>query len=117
MPKDMLLCSTRMPANRATPRSEFGRLFRLNRWPIYLILVPAMAAAMLLAFFFFAVFLGLFAAVAAGVVLRIWWLGRKMRQARLVENFENRQAVITHARIVGEETDKASTQIQDHARS
>jgi hypothetical protein len=76
----LLLWTTRTPANRATPRLEFIRVFRLNRWLTYLILVPVILAAALLAIFFFAVFLGLFAAAAVVVALRVWWLRRKLRQ-------------------------------------
>jgi uncharacterized protein (DUF58 family) len=113
----MLLWTTRMPANRATPRQEFVRFFRLNRWLTYLTLVPVAAATTLLAIFFFAVFLALFAAAIVVVPLRLWWLRRKLRQARLVENFGDHQLVITQARIVAKETDKASEQFEDHACS
>jgi hypothetical protein len=69
-----LLWTTRPPANRTALRLEFVRLFRLNRWLTYLIAVPLVIALTLLAIFFFATFLGLFAAVLAIAALRIWWL-------------------------------------------
>lgn len=77
MARDMLLWTTRPPANRAAPRREFVRSFRLNRWLTYLIGVPLIVAIALLAIFFFAAFLGLFAAALAVAALRIWWLRGK----------------------------------------
>ena len=77
MPRDMLLWTTRTPANRAAPRREFVRSFRLNRPLTYLIGVPLIVAIALLAIFSFAVFLGLFAAAFGIAALRVWWLRRK----------------------------------------
>jgi len=79
MARTMLLWTTRMPANRARPELQFVRIFRLNRWLTYLIGVPLIAAVMLLGVFFFAAFLGLFAAVLAIAAIRIWWLRRQIR--------------------------------------
>ena len=107
MPKSMLLSTTQIPANRTGPRVEFVRLFRLNRWLTYLIIVPLIAAVTLLAIFFFAAFLGLFAAVLAIAALRVWWLRRKLRHSRLSETFKDRYLVIKQARIVEKESDKA----------
>ena len=78
MPRRMLLWTTRTPANRSTPKLQFVRLFRLNRWLTFLIVVPLIVAITLLAIFFFAAFLGLFAAVLAAAALRVWWLRREM---------------------------------------
>ena len=74
MPKSTLLWNTRTPANGAAPRLEFVRSFRLNRWLSYLIGVPLVIALTLLAIFFFAAFLGLFAAALAVATLRVCWL-------------------------------------------
>jgi energy-coupling factor transporter transmembrane protein EcfT len=74
MPRSTLLWTTRMPTNRAAFRLEFVRLFRLNPWLTLLIGVPLIIAVTLLAIFFFAAFLGLFAAVVALAALRVWWL-------------------------------------------
>ena len=105
MPRTMLLWTT--PANRASARLEFVRVFRLNRSLTYLIGVPLIAAVTLLAIFFFAAFLGLFAVVLAIAALRVWWLRRKLRHSRLSETFEDRHLVIKQARIVEKEGDKA----------
>jgi hypothetical protein len=74
MARTRLLWTARTPANRAALRLEFVRLFRLNRWLTYLLGVPLIIAVTVLAIFFFAAFLGLFAAVVALTVLRMWWL-------------------------------------------
>ncbi len=79
MARTILLWTTRAPAHRAALRLEFIRSLRLNRWLTYLIGVPLIIAIALLAIFFFAVFLGLFAAVLAIAALRVWWLRRQMR--------------------------------------
>ena len=79
MPRSILLWTTRTPSNRAPLRLEFVRLFRLNPWLTYLIAIPLIVAITLLAIFFFAAFLGLFAAVLALAALRIWWLRGKQR--------------------------------------
>ena len=84
--KSILLWTTRRPANRATRSVEFVRLFRLNRWLTYLILVPVIVAAGLLGIFFFAVFVGFFAAAAALIALRAWWFSWKPRRPGIVEN-------------------------------
>jgi membrane protein implicated in regulation of membrane protease activity len=111
MPRSMLLWTTRTPANRASARLEFVRLLRLNRWLTYLIVVPLIIAATLLAIFFFAAFLGLFAAVLAIAALRVWWLRRKLRHSRSSETFEDRHLVIKQARIVEKEGDKAEAHV------
>jgi hypothetical protein len=79
MRRSTLLWTTRTPANRAASSPEFVRFFRLNRWLTYLIAVPLVIALIVLAIFFFAAFLGLFAAVLAIAALRIWWLRGQVR--------------------------------------
>jgi len=92
MRRSTLLWTTRTPANRAASSPEFVRFFRLNRW---------------LTYFFFAAFLGLFAAVLAIAALRIWWL----RDSRSPERFQNRRGAIKKDRIVEEQTDKPVTHV------
>jgi hypothetical protein len=116
--KSMFLSTTRMPKNGTTIWSaEFVRAFRVNRWLVYLVLVPAIAATTLSAIFFFAVLAGLIAAMAAAIALRVWWLRWKVRHARSVENLKDRHVVITEARIVGREADNARKRFENHARS
>ena len=62
MSRSTLLWTTRTAANRTAPRLEVVRCFRLNSWLTYLIAIPLIIAITLLAIFFFAAFLGLFAA-------------------------------------------------------
>lgn len=92
--------------------AEFVRAFRVNRWLIYLLLVPVIAATTLLAIFFFAVFLALFAVAVVVVGLRVWWLRWKLRHSRSSESFEDRYVVTKEARIVGRETDKTQARVQ-----
>jgi len=77
MPRSMLLWTKRTPANHTAPRLEIVRSFRLNSWLTYLVAIPLVVATTLLAIFFFAAFLGLFAAALAVAALRIWWLRGK----------------------------------------
>ena len=99
----------RSSTNRATPRLHFVRLFRLNRWLTYLILVPAVAATTLLAISFFAVFIALFVALLLVVALRLWWSRRKPRDAKSVR-LEDRCVVITDGPQPPKKTHMAETQ-------
>ena len=74
MSRSTSLCTTRTPANRAAFKMEVVRCFRLNSWVTYLIAIPLIIAITLLAIFFFAAFLGLFAAILILAALRVWWL-------------------------------------------
>jgi hypothetical protein len=74
MSRSTSLCKTRTPANRAAFKLEVVRCFRLNSWVTYLIAIPLIIAITLLAIFFFAAFVGLFAAIVALAALRVWWL-------------------------------------------
>ncbi len=49
-------------------------------WITALLTLAVLAAGFLLAVFFFAVFAALFAVVAVGVGLRLWWLRRQLRK-------------------------------------
>ena len=51
------------------------------RWLTYLLLVPVLIVMAVLGIFFFTAFLALFAVVAAGFGLRLWWLRRKLRES------------------------------------
>jgi hypothetical protein len=77
MPRNILLSTTRTPANRAAPRLAFVRFFRLNPWLAFLIGFPVIIAITLLAIFFFAASLGLFAVILAIAAPRVWWLRRQ----------------------------------------
>jgi hypothetical protein len=108
VPKNVLPCTTRMPKKGTNIWSaEFVRAFRVNRWLVYLVLVPVIAAVTLLAIFFFAAFLGLFAAVLAVAALCVWWLRCKLRDSRSSERFKDRHVVIKEARIVAKKSNKA----------
>ena len=77
---------------------------RVNRWLLYLLLVPGIIILAALGMFFFAVFLGLFTVVAAGVWIRLWWLRRKLKKSMEAE--EGPYQVIEDAEIIEMRTDK-----------
>ena len=112
MPKSILLWTTRAPTNHASPKLELVRRFRLNRWLTYLIIVPVIAAVTLLAIFFFAVFVGLFAAVLAVVALRVWSLRAKLRRAS-GRGLQHESAVINDFRSIEMEMSKTQNQRTD----
>ena len=98
MPRSMLLWTTRTPANRATASLEFVRFFQLNRWLIFLVALPLIVLITLLAIFFFAIFAGLFAAMAVVIALRVWWLRRKLRYSAVADNMADRPVVTTETK-------------------
>lgn len=99
-----------MRDKQAGAPEEEGHVFRASgagaRWLTYLLLVPVFIVMAVLAVFFFTAFLALFAVVAAGLGLRLWWLRRKLRQAR--EAAQGEYVVIEDAEIVEERTDRAN---------
>src|SRR5215216_4178246 len=76
----------RVIRNRATGAME-EEIFKASqpgpaaRWLTYLLLVPVLIVMAVLGIFFFTAFLALFAVVAAGFGLRLWWLRRKLRES------------------------------------
>jgi Flp pilus assembly protein TadB len=86
------------------------RVFPVRRWMFYLILLPIFVAATLIGIFFFAAFLALFALAAVVLGLRFWWLRRKLRKSKRIENLEGEYIVIKETHIVGTKTDKVGGQ-------
>ena len=80
---------------------------RINRWLLYLLLVPGIIILAALGMFFFAVFLGLFSIIAAGFWLRLWWLRRKLQQSMAAA--EGEYQVIEDAEIIEMKTDKTES--------
>ncbi|MEI8384405.1 MAG: hypothetical protein WCF51_00390 [Nitrosomonadaceae bacterium] len=76
----------------------------MNRWLLYLVLVPGIIILAVLGMFFFAVFLGLFAVAAAGFWLRLWWLRRKLEGPAAA--VESEYQVIEDAEIIEIKTNK-----------
>lgn len=88
-----------------------------SRWLSYLLLVPAFIIMAILGIFFFTAFLALFAVVAAGVGLRLWWLQRELRKsASAAEPAEGEYRVIEDAEIVEEKSTRASGEPQHTER-
>ena len=46
-----------------------------------MLLIPALVVAAVIGFFVFAIVLGLVLIAGAGILLRLWWLRRKIRKA------------------------------------
>ncbi len=76
----------------------------MNRWLLYLVLVPGIIILAVLGMFFFAVFLGLFAFAAAGFWLRLWWLRRNLESPTAA--VESEYQVIEDAEIIEIKTNK-----------
>jgi len=53
---------------------------RKPNWLASLLLIPILIAAAVVGFFVFVVILGLVLLAAAGLMLRLWWLRRKLRR-------------------------------------
>lgn len=79
-----------------------------NRWLFYLTLIPTAIVVIVLGAFFFSIVLALFAAVAAAVGARIWWLRRKLRQAmRSAAKEQDKRDGIIDAEIIEVKEDTA----------
>ncbi len=91
-------------AETGAAEERIVRVSPVNRWLLYLVLVPGIVILAALGMFFFAIFLGLFAVAAAGFWLRLWWLRRKLHQSMPVE--EGEYQVIEDAEIIEMKTNK-----------
>ena len=85
---------------------RFVRVSPINRWLLYLVLVPGIIILAALGMFFFAVFLGLFAIAAAGFWLRLWWIRRKLEGPAAAAVVENEYQVIEDAEIIEIKTNR-----------
>jgi hypothetical protein len=83
-----------------TNSEENVRVFSGSNWLHYLILLPVLIVAVLLAIFFFAAFLGLFVVAAASIGLRLWWLRRKLRKTAGAQALEGDYVVIEKTHII-----------------
>ena len=84
------------------------------RWLTYLLLVPLLIVMAVLGIFFFTAFLALFAVVAAGFGLRLWWLRRKLRES--MQTAEAEYDVIEDAEIVEEIKNKPNRKASEANR-
>ncbi|HET7062173.1 MAG TPA: hypothetical protein VFI43_08360 [Nitrosospira sp.] len=84
-----------------------------SRWLLYLLLVPAFIVMAILGIFFFTAFLALFAVVATGLALRLWWLRRELRKpAAGPDHREGEYQVIEDAEIVEEKSTRKNDERQ-----
>jgi hypothetical protein len=84
-----------------------------SRWLLYLLLVPAFIVMAILGIFFFTAFLALFAVVATGLALRLWWLRRELHKpAAGPDHREGEYQVIEDAEIVEEKSTRKSDERQ-----
>ena len=61
---------------------------------IALLLLPALVVAAVIGFFVFAIVLGLVLIVGVGILLRLWWLRRKIRKTSSSQVLEGEYRVI-----------------------
>ena len=59
-----------------------------------MLLLPALVVAAVIGFFVFAIVLGLVLIAGAGILLRLWWLRRKMRKAASSQVLEGEYRVV-----------------------
>jgi hypothetical protein len=83
-----------------TSTEESMRVFSGGSWLNYLILLPVLIVTVLLAIFFFAAFLALFALAAVGLGLRLWWLRRKLRKSTGAQTLEGDYVVIEKSHLI-----------------
>jgi hypothetical protein len=109
----------RVIRNKETGATE-EEIFRASqpgpaaRWLTYLLLVPVLIVMVVLGIFFFTAFLALFAVVAAGFGLRLWWLRRKSRES--MQTAEAEYDVIEDAEIVEETKNRPSNKASEANR-
>lgn len=77
-----------------------ARMTPVSRWKFYLLAVPALAAVAVLAAFFFAAFLALFAVAGAGLGLWFCWMRWRIRKAADAKTLDGEYVVIEETEIV-----------------
>ena len=86
------------------PEEEIVQISPASRWATYLFLIPVFIIMAVIGVFFFTAFLALFAFIATGLAVRLWWLRRKLRKTAEAEVGE--YTVIEDAEIIEESTRK-----------
>ncbi|MDP1557741.1 MAG: hypothetical protein Q8L82_02325 [Nitrosomonas sp.] len=87
-----------------SPENEPIPVTSVNRWIVYLTLIPVVIVMAVLGAFFFAAFLAIFAIAAVVFALRLWWLRRKFRD-RMHTTEEGDFVVIEDAEIIETEVE------------
>ena len=93
-----------------TSTEESMHAFSGSSWLNYLILLPVLIIAVLLAIFFFAAFLALFVLAVVSIGLRLWWLRRKLRKAAGAQPLEGDYVVVEKTHIIERKGDDMDEQ-------
>lgn len=80
----------------------------INKWVIYLTIIPIAIVMITLGAFFFAAFLAIFAIAAIVIAVRIWWLRRKYRGKTQTTEEEGDYTIIEDAEYVETKKDTSS---------
>ena len=94
--------------------NEYGpKIKPINKWVLYLTIIPVAIVMIALGAFFFAAFLAIFAIAAVVIGIRIWWLRRKYQsQAQSTTQQsateEGEYTIIDDAEFVDTEKDSSS---------
>jgi hypothetical protein len=89
---------------------ESVRVFSRGSWLNYLILLPLLTVAVLVAIFFFAAFLALFVLAAISLGLRFWWLRRKLCKTAGAQALEGDYVIIEESHTIERKADDTSEQ-------
>ncbi len=76
----------------------------VNKWVLYLTIIPVAIVMIALGAFFFAAFLAIFAIAAVVIGIRMWWLRRKYRGQMQAEKENGEYTIIEDVEYV--DTDK-----------
>lgn len=87
-------------------QNESAPLSPLKRWLLYLALIPLFIGMLALGVLFFSIFFALFAIVAVGIGIRLWWLRRKLKKAGKFAE-EAQSVEIEDAEIIETRTNKS----------
>lgn len=80
----------------------------INKWALYLTIIPIAIVMIVLGAFFFAAFLAIFAIAVVVIGIRIWWLRRKYKGQTQSMAEEGEYTIIEDAEYVDTEKDASS---------
>ena len=80
----------------------------INKWVLYLTIIPVAIVMITLGAFFFAAFLAIFAIAAVVIGVRIWWLRRKYQGQVQSEKEDGDYTIIEDVEYVDTEKDTSS---------
>ena len=89
--------------------NEYGpKIKPINKWVLYLTIIPVAIVMIALGAFFFAAFLAIFAIAAVVIGVRIWWLRRKYQGQVQSEKEDGDYTIIEDVEYVDTEKDASS---------